>query len=120
MKLNADLRLTVSTASHCASDMRIIRPSLVMPALFTRMSMRPKSFMIWSMTACVSSKVRCVRGIAFGFHAQRGDFGLGSLAVLVDRKVGERHIGALFGEFECDGLADAACGARYNGHFSIQ
>ena len=57
MKLNADLRLTVSTASHWASDMRIIRPSLVIPALFTRMSIRPKSFMIWSMTACVSSKL---------------------------------------------------------------
>ena len=56
MKLNADLRFTVSTASHCASDMRIIRPSLVMPALFTRMSMRPKSFTIRSMTSCVSSK----------------------------------------------------------------
>ena len=56
MKLNADLRFTVSTASHWASLMRIIRPSLVMPALFTRISMRPKSLTISSMTLCVSSK----------------------------------------------------------------
>ena len=57
MKLKADLRFTVSTASHWASDMRIIRPSFVMPALFTRISMRPKSFMISSITLCVSSKL---------------------------------------------------------------
>ena len=65
-------------------------------------------------------EVGCVRGIALGLHAQRGDLGFGGLAVLVDRKVGERHVGALFGEFECDGLADAACGAGHNGHFSVQ
>ena len=52
--------------------------------------------------------------------AHGGHLSHGSLAVLVDRKVGERHVGALFGEFECDGLADAACGAGHNGHFSIQ
>ena len=40
-----------------SSDIFIRRPSLVIPALFTRMSIRPKSFMIWSMTACVSSKL---------------------------------------------------------------
>ena len=43
MKLNADFRFTLMTISHCCSLMRIIRPSRVIPALFTRMSMRPKS-----------------------------------------------------------------------------
>ena len=65
-------------------------------------------------------EVGCVRGIALGLHAQRGDLGFGSFAVLVDRKVGERHVGALLGEFECDGLADAAGGAGHDGHFSFQ
>ena len=40
-------------------------------------------------------EIRRIRGIAFGLDAQRCDLGLGGLAVLVDRQVGERHIGAL-------------------------
>ena len=56
MKLKADFRLTVSTASHCASLMRIIRPSFVIPALFTRISIRPNSSTIRFTTSCVCSK----------------------------------------------------------------
>ena len=44
----------------------------------------------------------------------------GGLAVLVDRQVGERHIGAFLGEFKCDGLADAAGCTRYDSHFSFE
>ena len=40
--------------------------------------------------------------------------------VLVDRQVGERHIGAFLGEFKCDGLADAAGCTRYDSHFSFE
>ena len=65
-------------------------------------------------------EIRGVRGVSLGLYAQCGDLGLGGFAVLVDHEVGERHVGTLFGEFECDGLADAACGASHNGHFSIQ
>ena len=61
-----------------------------------------------------------VRSVALGLHAQRCDLSFGSLAVLVDHEVGERYVGAFFGKFECNGLADAACGAGYNGHFSVQ
>ena len=43
MKLKALFRLTAMTASHCASVMRSIRPSFVMPALLTRMSIEPNS-----------------------------------------------------------------------------
>ena len=39
VKLNALLRLTVMTLSHCCSDILIIRPSRVMPALLTSTSM---------------------------------------------------------------------------------
>ena len=56
MKLKADLRFTFRTASHWLSLIRIIKPSFVMPALFTRMSIRPKSFTISATTLCVSSK----------------------------------------------------------------
>ena len=65
-------------------------------------------------------EIRRIRGIAFGLDAQRRDLGLGGLAVLVDRKVGERHIGAFLGEFKCDGLADAAGRTRYDSHFSFE
>ena len=65
-------------------------------------------------------EIRRIRGIAFGLDAQRCDLGLGSLAVLVDRQVGERHIGAFLGEFKCDGFADAAGCTRYDSHFSFE
>ena len=57
MKLKALLRFTAMTASHCASLILRTRPSLVMPALLTRMSMCPNSLRISSTTACVSSKL---------------------------------------------------------------
>ena len=56
MKLKADLRLTLMTMSHCCSLIRIMSPSRVIPALLTSMSMRPNSFVISSITLCVSSK----------------------------------------------------------------
>ena len=56
MKLKADFRLTAMTASHCCSVMRIIRPSLVMPALLTRMSIEPKSAFTLSTTSAVWAK----------------------------------------------------------------
>ena len=59
MKLNALLRFTPITASHCCSVMRSIRPSLVIPALFTRMSTDPKS----SFT-CLTTSSLCAKSAA--------------------------------------------------------
>ena len=42
MRLNAPLRLASSTASKASSPIMAMRPSRVIPALFTRMSMVPK------------------------------------------------------------------------------
>ena len=39
-----------NTASHCPSLIRIIKPSFVIPALFTKISIRPKSFTISATT----------------------------------------------------------------------
>ena len=41
MQLNAPFKLVSITASKSASDMAMSRPSLVIPALFTRMSILP-------------------------------------------------------------------------------
>lgn len=57
MKLNADLRLTLRTASQSLSFIRMSSVSLVIPALLMRMSMRPKSLLICSITVWVSSKL---------------------------------------------------------------
>ena len=43
MHRNTPLRLVAITASKSVSFMVMARPSRVMPALFTRISMRPKS-----------------------------------------------------------------------------
>ncbi len=43
VKRNVPLRFTLRTASQSSSDMRMSRPSFVMPALFTMMSILPKS-----------------------------------------------------------------------------
>ena len=43
VKRNVPFRLTSRTASQSSSLMRIRRPSFVMPALFTMMSILPKS-----------------------------------------------------------------------------
>ena len=56
MKLNADFKFTLSTASHCASLIRSISPSFVIPALFTSTSIEPKSAWICFTTFSVSSK----------------------------------------------------------------
>ena len=56
MKLKADFRLTAITASHWPSVMRIIRPSLVMPALLTSTSMEPKSSCTFFTTSSVWAK----------------------------------------------------------------
>ncbi len=61
-----------------------------------------------------------VRSIAFGLHAQRGDLGLGGLAVFVDHQIGEGYVGSFRSEFQCDSLADAAGGTRHDGYFSFQ
>ena len=55
------------TASHWASLMRSISPSLVMPALFTRMSIFPNSLWISSTTLWVSSKEAALDAYAFAF-----------------------------------------------------
>ena len=67
IKLNADFKFTLITISHWASDIRIIRPSRVIPALFTKMSMRPKSFTISVTTLCVSSKFAAFEAYPFTF-----------------------------------------------------
>ena len=67
-----------------------------------------------------SLKIGGIRRIPLRLHAQCGDLGLGSLAVLVDHQVGERHVGALAGELHRDGLADTAGRTRYDGHFSFE
>ena len=56
VRLNTDLRLTVRTLSHWSSVILIRRVSLVMPALFTRMSIFPKSLTISFTTFWESSK----------------------------------------------------------------
>ena len=61
----------------------------------------------------------CVAGVAFGLHAQGGDFGLGLLANLVDYQVGECDVGAFCGVLECDGFTDATGGASDQRHFSF-
>lgn len=65
-------------------------------------------------------EIRRVRRIALGLDAQRRDLGFGGFAVVVDHEVGERHVGALLGEFECDGLADTAGRARDDSHFTFE
>ena len=63
-------------------------------------------------------KVGCVRGISHAFHAFGCYFCLGSLAVLVDDKVGKSDVSAFFGELQRDGLADATGGTRDEGGLS--
>ena len=65
-------------------------------------------------------EIRRVRRIALGLDAQRRDLGFGGFAVVVDHEVGERHVGALLGEFECDGLADTAGRARDDSPFTFE
>ena len=54
------------------------------------------------------------------FRAAEVFEGLVGERLVVDRQVGERHIGAFLGEFKCDGLADAAGCTRYDSHFSFE
>ena len=61
-----------------------------------------------------------IGGIPFSLYAERGDFGFGSLSVLVDNQVGEGDIGAFRSEFQSDGLTDTACGTGYDSHFSFE
>ena len=61
-----------------------------------------------------------IRGIALGLDAKGRNLGLGRLAVLVDRKIGEGDVGSLLGELQRDGLADTAGGTRDDGHFSFE
>ena len=42
------------------------------------------------------------------------------LGSLVDHQIGERYVGTLLGETQSNGLADAACGSRYQSHLSFQ
>ena len=53
--LNAPLRFTAMTLSKSSSFMNAISPSFVMPALFTRISTEPKSFLISCTVAFASS-----------------------------------------------------------------
>ena len=46
VQLNVPVRFTLSTRSHCSSDMRSRSESSVMPALFTRISRPPKA--VWT------------------------------------------------------------------------
>mmetsp|Transcript_63358 Transcript_63358/g.159788 ORF Transcript_63358/g.159788 Transcript_63358/m.159788 type:complete len:246 (+) Transcript_63358:466-1203(+) len=52
---NTELRFVLMTSSHCASFIRIISVSFVMPALFTRMSTPPNSSSTALMTAATLS-----------------------------------------------------------------
>ena len=67
MKLKADFRFVSITASHCASSILIISPSFVMPALFTSMSMRPKTVFTSSTTVWASAKDAASELYAFAF-----------------------------------------------------
>ena len=58
--------------------------------------------------------------IALGLYAFCSDFRLGSLAVLVDDKVGECNICTFFCEPQCDSLADTACSTCDEGCLSFQ
>ena len=60
-----------------------------------------------------------VRSVTLDFVPEGGDFSDGFLGGLVDDEVGEGDVGAFGGEFQCDGLADAARGAGDEGHLSV-
>ena len=68
---NAPLRFAFSTASKSSSLMRRIRLSRVMPALFTRISTRPKAFTACSKSALQPSAVEtsACTATAFAFSA---------------------------------------------------
>ena len=55
MQKNAPERLVCSTAFQSSGFMRSARPSRVMPALFTRMSMRPNSFAAFANASLMES-----------------------------------------------------------------
>ena len=57
VKLNTDFRLTLITASHCSSVILINKVSLVIPALFTKISIRPNSFAISSTVAALEAYI---------------------------------------------------------------
>lgn len=61
-----------------------------------------------------------VGGVAFALHAAGGDFSLGGFAVFVYCKVGESDVGALLGETQGKGLADAAGRSGDEGGFSFE
>ena len=54
--LNAPFRLVLSTASKASSFIMAMRPSRVIPALFTRMWAVPKSALMAATVSFVSSK----------------------------------------------------------------
>ena len=111
---NVPLRLMSSTASQSASLMRMSRPSRVMPALLTRMSTLPAAARICSAaastlaaSATLAAKAQALRPSAWTFctvSAQNS-----SLQIHAD------DVRAGGGEFQGDGLADAAAGAGHDG-----
>ena len=61
-----------------------------------------------------------VRRIALGLDTQGGDFGFGSLAVLVDYQVRKRDVRTLLGELQSDGLANTAGCTRDDGDLAFE
>ena len=70
VKLNTDFRLTLITASHCSSVILINKVSLVIPALFTKISIRPNSFAISSTVAAVWAKSAALEAYILAFTPQ--------------------------------------------------
>ena len=113
VKRNVPLRLMSSTASQSASLMRMSKPSLVMPALLTRMSTLPVAARICSAAASTLAASETLARKAPRLAAQRLGL-LHRLRAELQLQIHAGDIRAGSGELQGDGLADAAAGA---GHY---
>jgi hypothetical protein len=66
--VNAPRKFVFKTVSHCSSDMRIIKPSRVTPALLTRMSMRLVSPIIFSPASATAAASETSNATAQAFR----------------------------------------------------
>ncbi len=113
VKRNVPLRLMSSTASQSASLIRMSKPSLVMPALLTRMSTLPVAVENLLRRGLHAGGVGDVGGERPGLAAQRLGL-LHRLGAELQLQIHAGNVRACGGEFQGNGLADAAAGARHH------
>ena len=65
-------------------------------------------------------KISRIGSVAFGLHAESGDFCLGSLPVFINYQIRKSHVRAFGGKLQGYGLADAAGGTRHQSRLSCQ